>query len=100
MTGTLPRTVKVIEDGIAEKLHLGAQVYVSVDGKAVADIGVGESKAGTPMSPDQLIIWFSMTKPTAAVSTAKLWERGDIELDDPVVRYVPEFGANGKGSIT
>src|ERR1051325_7783146 len=100
MTDTLPRTVKVIEDGIAEKLHLGAQVYVSVDGKPVADIGGGESKAGTARATDQLIIWFSMTKPTAAVSTAKLWERGDIDMDEPVVRYVPEFGANGKGRIT
>ena len=96
----LSKTTAAIEQGITDGLHLGAQVYVSVDGKTIADTGVGESKSGTPMTTDQMIIWFSMTKPTVAVSTAQLWERGQIELDDPVARYVPEFAANGKDRIT
>src|SRR5688572_9293905 len=33
----LPRTTKVLEDGIADGLHLGAQVYVSLDGKVLGD---------------------------------------------------------------
>ena len=42
----LAKMTAVIEKGIAEGLHLGAQVYVSVDGKTLADTGVGESEAG------------------------------------------------------
>ena len=102
MTGieSLPRTSKVIEDGIAEGLHLGAQVYVAVDGKVVGEGAIGEARAGVPMTPEHLIIWWSMTKATVAVSVAQQWERGRIELDAPVASYVPEFGANGKEGIT
>ena len=104
MTGDLheqlPRTTKVLEAGIADGLHLGAQVYVSLDGKVLADGAVGEARAGVPMTPEHLIIWFSMTKATVAVSVAKAWERGLVDLDAPVASYVPEFGVNGKERIT
>ena len=52
------------------------------------------------MTPDSMVVWFSMTKPSVAVSVAQQWERGALELDDPVVRHLPEFGAHGKDSIT
>lgn len=42
-----PRTVEVIGRGMADKLHIGAQVYVSRDGKPVADFGIGEAQCGT-----------------------------------------------------
>jgi CubicO group peptidase (beta-lactamase class C family) len=35
-----------------------------------------------------------------AVAIAQQWERGHLELDDPVVDHVPEFGAHGKHAIT
>jgi CubicO group peptidase (beta-lactamase class C family) len=47
-----------------------------------------------------MVTWFSMTKPTVAVSVVQQWERGALELDDPVARHVPEFAANGKQGIT
>ncbi len=96
----LPRTTKVLEDGIADGLHLGAQVYVSLDGKVIADGAIGEARAGVPMTPEHLIVWFSMTKATVAVSMAQLWERGLIDLDDPIAKHVPEFGVNAKERIT
>jgi CubicO group peptidase (beta-lactamase class C family) len=90
----------VLVDGIERGLHPGAMLYASIDGKPVADLAVGEARAGTPMTPDSLVIWFSMTKPSVAVSIAQQWERGALELDDPVVRFLPEFGAHGKDRIT
>jgi CubicO group peptidase (beta-lactamase class C family) len=92
--------VDVIGAGIERGLHLGAQVFVSIDGKAVADLGVGEARVGVPMTPDSMVVWFSMTKPSVAVAIAQQWERGHLELDDPVVDHVPEFGAHGKDAIT
>ena len=92
--------IAVIGEGIRRGLHLGAQVYVSIDGKAVADLGVGEARAGVPMTPESMVIWFSMTKPSVAVAVAQLWERGLLELDDRVIEHVPEFGAHGKDTIT
>jgi len=96
----LPRTTKVITDGIGSGLHLGAQIYVSLDGRVLGRGALGEARAGVPMTPDNLVIWFSMTKATVAVSVAKLWERGLIDLDARVADYVPEFGVNGKQDIT
>jgi CubicO group peptidase (beta-lactamase class C family) len=34
------------------------------------------------------------------VAVAQLWERGALNLDDPVTRFVPEFGAGGKEEVT
>jgi CubicO group peptidase (beta-lactamase class C family) len=92
--------VAVLVDGVERGLHPGALLYASVDGKPVADVAVGEARAGTPMTPDSMIIWWSMTKPSVAVSIAQQWERGGLELDDPVVRFIPEFGEHGKDTIT
>ena len=96
----VPGAVASLVDGIERGLHPGAMLYVSVDGKPIADIGIGEARAGTPMTPDSMVVWFSMTKPSVAVSVAQQWERGALELDDPVVRHLPEFGAHGKDIIT
>lgn len=96
----LPRTSAVLDDGIRAGLHLGAQVYVSLRGEVVADGALGEARAGVPLTPQHLIIWFSMTKATVAVSVAKAWERGLVDLDAPVAAYVPEFGNNGKEQVT
>jgi CubicO group peptidase (beta-lactamase class C family) len=96
----VPGALATLVEGIDRGLHPGALLYASVDGKPVADLAVGEARAGTPMRPDSMVIWFSMTKPTVAVSIAQQWERGALELDDPVVRHIPEFGVQGKDVIT
>src|SRR5689334_21071852 len=96
----LPRTRAAIEDGIRQGLHLGAQLYVSRDFAVVADDAIGESRPGEPLTRDHLLLWLSSTKPIAAVALARLWERGLLELDDPVAKHVPEFAAQGKGAIT
>ncbi len=100
----LPRTVRVLELGIEQGLHLGAQLYVSLEtangGRKTLELTVGERRPGQPMTKDTLMIWLSSTKPVAAVAIARLWQRGLVELDHPVARYLPEFGARGKGRIT
>jgi CubicO group peptidase (beta-lactamase class C family) len=46
------------------------------------------------------MLWLSAGKPVSAVAVAQLWERGLLELDDPVARHIPEFAAGGKDAIT
>jgi CubicO group peptidase (beta-lactamase class C family) len=92
--------VAEVAAGIDRGLHLGAQLYASIDGKVVADLGIGEARAGVPMTPDSMVVWFSMTKPTVAVSIAQQWERGNLELDDRVADHLPEFATHGKDAIT
>lgn len=96
----LPRTLRCLEQGIEAGLHLGAQLYVSLRGRGKADLAMGEDAPGQPLHGDQLMIWLSSTKPVAAVAIAQLWERGRLELDDPIARHVPEFAQQGKERIT
>lgn len=96
----IPRTASVIERGIAEKLHLGGQIYISVRGQVIADVALGQSRVGVPMRTDSVALWLSSGKPITGVAIAQLWERGRLNLEDPVARSIPEFAQGGKASIT
>ncbi|HLJ58127.1 MAG TPA: serine hydrolase domain-containing protein [bacterium] len=95
-----PRTSAAIARGIADELHLGLQLYVSEGGATLADAAVGEARPGIPLTSDTLMPWMSSGKPVAAVAIARQWERGALELDDPVARFIPEFGVHGKAAVT
>lgn len=53
------------------------------------------------MTADTVFDIASLTKPIAtATAIMQLEEQGKLSLDDPVARYWPEFGTNGKEAIT
>ena len=57
--------------------------------------------AAEPMTNDTVFDLASLTKPIAtATSVMILVDRGIVRLRDPVARYLPEFGVNGKDKIT
>jgi len=56
-----------------------------------------ESRVGTVRDP---ICLFSASKAVTAILIHLLAEQGHIDLREPVSRYIPAFGANGKGDIT
>jgi CubicO group peptidase (beta-lactamase class C family) len=45
------------------------------------------------------MLWYSAGKPVTTVAVLQLWERGKLDLDDPVAGYLPDFAA-GKESAT
>ena len=94
------RTLDVLQQGIADGLHTGAQVYISRNGKVIIDDAIGEMKPGVPMTRNSLTLWMSASKPLAAICMAMLWEKGLLSLDDRVARFIPEFAAHGKDAIT
>jgi len=54
-----------------------------------------------PMTADTIFDIASLTKVVATTpAIMQLVEQGRIRLNDPVVKYIPEFGQNGKGDIT
>jgi hypothetical protein len=71
---------------------MGAQVYISRHGRALLEYACGEASPGIPLTPDSLMAWFSACKPLTAIAIAMLMERGRLDLDDPVRRYLPELG--------
>ena len=97
---TIDRTLAEIEAGRNAGLHLGGQIAVWRGDELIADIAVGDARPGEPMTTDQMVIWWSMTKASTAVAVALCWERGLLDIDAPVAQYVPEFAANGKEAIT
>ncbi len=47
------------------------------------------------------IYWIaSITKPIVGIAVMQLVEEGKLLVEDPVVRYLPEFGVNGKEGVT
>ena len=95
-----PRTHAVVMQGIERGLHTGCQIYVSRYGNVLADVGLGESLPGVPMTPDTINLWLSSGKPLTVVLILQAWERGELRLDDRVTRFLPEFAQHGKGSMT
>lgn len=95
---------EAIADEIAKKQLPGAVVLVGRQGKIVWRKAYG-NRVLEPnveaMTPDTIFDLASLTKVVAtATSVMVLVERGKLRLGDPVARYIPEFGENGKRAIT
>ena len=63
----------------------GREVYFGTAGHA-------DRESGRPMHRETLIQIYSMTKPVTGVALMQLWEQGRFGLDDPIARYLPDFG--------
>lgn len=97
----LPAATNIIEGGISQGLHFGAQVYVSLPGEVIGDFAIGTSGPdGAALTPGHLLPWYSNTKPVSAVAFATLVDQRLVSFDDPVVRFIPAFASGGKGGIT
>ena len=104
---------KVIEDAIAAKKLPGAVVVVGHGGNVVFEQAYGVRKlAGEPgldgkpspaepMTVDTIFDMASLTKCLAtATAVMQLVEQGKVDVDAPVVKYLPAFGVNGKDKVT
>jgi CubicO group peptidase (beta-lactamase class C family) len=73
----------------------GAIVLVARDGKVVHFEAQGVAHPGSvvQLQTGQILGAGSLTKAVVAVAAMMLVEEGKIDLDAPVSRYIPEFGA-------
>jgi CubicO group peptidase (beta-lactamase class C family) len=90
---------------VAKKAFPGAVLAVGQHGRLLALKAFGriESSADAPPMPaDAIFDLASLTKVIGTTSAAEiLYDRGQLDLDAPVVRYLPEFGATpGHDKIT
>jgi CubicO group peptidase (beta-lactamase class C family) len=97
---TFDQTRAVLLQGIQDGLHLGAQIHVSRGGDSLLHEAFGENAPGNPLRRETRMAWFSSGKPLTVTALATLAESGQLDWDDPVVNYIPEFGAGGKTAIT
>ncbi|HMK12742.1 MAG TPA: serine hydrolase domain-containing protein [Acidimicrobiales bacterium] len=71
-----------------------AQLCVQISGEPVVDLACGA------MEPDSLLPVYSSSKGATAVVVSLLVDRGQLDLDERVASYWPEFAQRGKGVIT
>ncbi|ALG08447.1 serine hydrolase domain-containing protein [Kibdelosporangium phytohabitans] len=79
----------------------GAACSVYAGGRPVIDLwgGHADREANRLWDKDTIVQVASTTKGATAICAHLLVQRGELDLDAPVVRYWPEFGANGKAEI-
>ncbi|GMR47328.1 hypothetical protein PMAYCL1PPCAC_17523, partial [Pristionchus mayeri] len=80
----------------------GASVAVYHRGELVVHLwgGYADSAADRVWRKDTQTLLFSATKGITALCIAVLVDRGKLRYDDPIVKYWPEYGANGKQNTT
>jgi CubicO group peptidase (beta-lactamase class C family) len=78
----------------------GAALAAVVDGELVVDVWLGTaSDDGRAWHRDTGCVVASGSKGVVAVAMLMLIERRLLDLESPVARYWPEFGANGKAGV-
>jgi CubicO group peptidase (beta-lactamase class C family) len=81
--------------------EVGAACCVYVDGQPVVDLWGGLTDLATHRlwTGDTIALVASTTKGATAICAHLLAQRGELDMDAPVVEYWPEFGAEGKEQI-
>ncbi|MGV0741788.1 serine hydrolase domain-containing protein [Mycolicibacterium sp. XJ870] len=103
-TPDIPTVSKLMNDAIAANRLPGGVVVIGHGGKVVfhqaygsrkhpGEVGLdGSPTPAEPMTEDTIFDMASLTKPLAtATAVMQLYEQGEIEFDDPVQKYLPDF---------
>lgn len=80
---------------------VGASVAITMHGELVVDLWGGHQdvEKAIPWESDTIINVWSTTKTMSCLSLLVLASRGLVDVDAPVERYWPEFGAAGKSNV-
>jgi CubicO group peptidase (beta-lactamase class C family) len=91
-----------VEQAVDQGKIPGASVLVLRHGKTVAArrFGTCDLETSRPFQQDTICWIASLTKPVTATAAMILVEQGKLGLDDPVEKYLPEFGALKTGDGT
>ena len=105
INGTAPKGFGAVKDAFATNFDVngdvGASVAVVRNGELIVDLWGGHLDAActTPWERDTIINVWSTTKTMSCLSLLVLASRGLVDVDSPVEKYWPEFGAEGKGNV-
>jgi CubicO group peptidase (beta-lactamase class C family) len=90
------------ERNFAERGEVGGSVCMTVDGETVVDLwgGAADPATGQAWANDTIAPIWSSTKGLVALCAHMLASRGELDFDEPVSSYWPEFAKNGKDAIT
>lgn len=93
--GRLSAARTALREAVERGYAPGAILIVNRGGRPIINetIGLADRERRTPMRPDALFRFYSMTKPVTTVAAMQLVEAGKISLDDPVSKYIPGFAS-------
>src|SRR5215469_9272349 len=105
--GLVPDKVQALMDraerDVKEGILPACQVAIARKGKIAAMKTFGRAVQGgveKPATDETVFVAMSATK---AITSSALWlliQEGKIGISDPIVKYVPEYGTNGKEATT
>lgn len=83
----------ILDDAVSSKLCAGINVLIRQGGKEVAYMQAGYSdiEEKKPLRRDSIFRMWSMTKPITATAAMILVQRGQLDLMDPVEKFLPGF---------
>ncbi|HLK08889.1 MAG TPA: exo-beta-N-acetylmuramidase NamZ domain-containing protein, partial [Candidatus Angelobacter sp.] len=94
----------LIQEQINSQAITGAVLLVGHDGRVVHQKVFGlraTTPRPEPMTVDTVFDLASLTKVVATTpSVMRMIQYGQVRLDEPVAHYIPEFGVNGKDTVT
>jgi CubicO group peptidase (beta-lactamase class C family) len=103
LPGLLDTVGTILQAGVRDSAFPGAIAVVGTRDGVLLEMAAGRLDWAPSAAPDAGTLWdlASLTK-VVALTTAlmQLVERGAIDLDVPVTRYLPEFVGDGKERVT
>ena len=95
------RLMAVLQAEVDRQRLPGAVALIARHGKLalLESLGALDPATGTPMTRDAIFRIYSMTKPIVSVAVMMLMEQGKLLLNDPVAKYLPEYGAQKVASL-
>ena len=90
VTEIVARAQKELDQGPLPSVQLAA----ARDGELLFSITLGDAQA------DSRYCTYSCIKPVVSSMVWILLDSGELKLDAPICRYLPEFGSNGKEVVT
>ncbi len=93
---------EAFERNFEDGLETGASFAAYLGDEPVVDLTGGwiDRRQEKPWDAKTLCPVFSTTKPIAALVIALLVDRGQVDYDEALSAYWPEFGEEGKGEVT
>jgi uncharacterized protein YbbC (DUF1343 family)/CubicO group peptidase (beta-lactamase class C family) len=94
----------IVLDAIRDHQIPGAVLLVGHNGQVIYRKAFGNRALEPhrePMTVDTIFDLASLTKVVATTTAVmQLVQKGEVRVNDPVTKYLPEFGENGKDDIT
>ena len=90
----LERIDAMLEKAVAENQVPGIVALIARNGKIIFHnaYGMADNTSKKELKKDAIFRIASQTKAITSTAVMMLWEEGKVRLDDPISKYIPEFG--------